>query len=160
MMFTINKHCTNSIVWQYSSTIIYNWNFTQRFPNRYDSFYYLDIGAVYLAPALSNIPPTAALSSAFLGYNPVDSILAALPAPIVAHIPQATLNTLTGTTWFPQTLQNAFVPSLRTSFYIGALLSVIAAILSVLRGEKYIHEHEIIRTSTKIHLKSESEKSD
>ncbi|MGB9201109.1 MAG: hypothetical protein WCB89_06505, partial [Methanobacterium sp.] len=76
---------------------------------------------------------------------------------LVAHIPQATLNTLTGITWFPQTLQNAFVPSLRTSFYIGALLSIIAAILSALRGEKYIHEHEIIRSKTDVNLKSEFE---
>jgi hypothetical protein len=46
-------------------------------PIRYDSFYYLDIGAVYLAPVFElifHLP--AVLFSAFLGYNPVDSILA------------------------------------------------------------------------------------
>ncbi len=157
MMYTINNTAQTASMAIFFTIIIIG--ITQRFPEAMTASL-SSIGAVYLAPALSNIPPTAALFSAFLGYNPVDAILTALPAPIVAHIPQATLNTLTGTTWFPQTLQNAFVPSLRTSFYIGALLSVIAAILSVLRGEKYIHEHEIIRTSTKIHLKSESEKSD
>ncbi len=157
MMYTINNTAQTASMAIFFTIIIIG--ITQRFPEAMTASL-SSIGAVYLAPALSNIPPTAALFSAFLGYNPVDAILTALPAPLVAHIPQATLNTLTGTTWFPQTLQNAFVPSLRTSFYIGALLSVIAAILSVLRGEKYIHEHEIIRTSTKIHLKSESEKSD
>jgi O-antigen ligase len=55
---------------------------------------------------------------------------------------------LTGTTWFPSTLANAFIPSLRTSFYIGALLSAIAAILSALRGEKYIHEHEVLKNKS------------
>jgi MFS family permease len=154
MMYTINNTAQTASMAIFFTIIIIG--ITQRFPEAMTASL-SSIGAVYLAPALSNIPPTAALFSAFLGYNPVDAILTALPAPLVAHIPQATLNTLTGTTWFPQTLQNAFVPSLRTSFYIGALLSVIAAILSVLRGEKYIHEHEIIRTSTKIHLKSESE---
>ena len=157
MMYTINNTAQTASMAIFFTIIIIG--ITQRFPEAMTASL-SSIGAVYLAPALSNIPPTAALFSAFLGYNPVESILSALPAPLVAHIPQATLNTLTGTTWFPQTLQNAFVPSLRTSFYIGALLSVIAAILSALRGGKYIHEHEIIRTSTKINLnpKSESEK--
>ena len=68
-------------------------------------------------------------------------------------IPHATLNTLTGTTWFPSTLANAFIPSLRTSFYIGALLSVIAAILSVLRGEKYIHEPEELKNNNEPDIK-------
>ena len=154
MMYTINNTAQTASMAIFFTIIIIG--ITQRFPEAMTASL-SSIGAAYLAPALSNIPPTAALFSAFLGYNPVDAILTALPAPLVAHIPQATLNTLTGTTWFPQTLQNAFVPSLRTSFYIGALLSVIAAILSVLRGEKYIHEHEILRKSTKIHLKSESE---
>jgi MFS family permease len=157
MMYTINNTAQTASMAIFFTIIIVG--ITQRFPEAMTASL-SSIGAVYLAPALNNIPPTAALFSAFLGYNPVNSILAALPAPLVAHIPQATLNTLTGITWFPQTLQNAFVPSLRTSFYIGALLSVIAAILSALRGGKYIHEHEIITTNTKVRLKPESEKSD
>ena len=43
---------------------------------------------------------------------------------------------LTGTTWFPTTLANAFMPSLRISFYIGALLSVIAAVLASMTGSR------------------------
>ncbi len=39
----------------------------------------------------------------------------------------------------PSTLAEAFMPSLRISFFIGAILSVIAAILSAMRGERYIH---------------------
>jgi len=150
MMYTImNTAQTASMAIFFTIVII---GLTQRFPEAMTTSL-SSIGAVYLAPALSNIPPTAALFSAFLGYNPVDAILSALPAPIVAHIPQATLNTLTDTTWFPTTLENAFIPSLRISFYIGAILSAIAAILSVLRGEKYIHEHEIIKISIKPDLK-------
>src|SRR5664280_2129481 len=47
---------------------------TQRFPDAMLSSL-TSIGAVNLAPALGNIPPTSALFSAFLGYNPVNSIL-------------------------------------------------------------------------------------
>ena len=121
---------------------------TQRFPDAMLSSL-TSIGAVNLAPVLSNIPPTAALFSAFLGYNPVNAILITLPPSIVTHIPNSILNTLTGITWFPSTLANAFLPSLQTSFIIGAIISAIAAILSALRGERYIHEDKVNKDSSK-----------
>jgi MFS family permease len=155
MMYTImNTAFTASMAIFFTIVIV---GITQRFPEAMTTSL-ANIGAVQLSPILSNIPPTAALFSAFLGYNPVDAILAALPAPLVALIPHSTLNTLTGTTWFPSTLANAFLPSLRTSFYIGALLSIIAAILSALRGGKYIHGDEIIKTGSEDESPSEVEK--
>jgi MFS family permease len=151
MMYTImNTAMTASMAIFFTIVIV---GITQRFPDAMTSSL-ASIGAVNLAPVLSNIPPTAALFSAFLGYNPVNAILSSLPASFVAHIPQSTLTSLTSTTWFPQTLANAFIPSLRTSFYIGALLSAIGALLSALRGEKYIHEHEEIKTVSKADLKN------
>jgi MFS family permease len=126
---------------------------TQRFPDAMLSSL-TSIGAVNLAPILTNIPPTAALFSAFLGYNPINAILTTLPPSIVAHIPGSTLNTLTGITWFPSTLANAFLPSLQTSFIIGAVISIIAAILSALRGERYIHEDKIIKDVQLSEIKS------
>jgi hypothetical protein len=51
-----------------------------------------------------------------------------------------TITTPTGTTWFPTTLAQAFMPSHRISFYIGALLSIIAAILSAMTGSRFVHE--------------------
>ncbi len=128
---------------------------TQRFPEAMTSSL-ASIGAVNLAPVLSNIPPTAALFSAFLGYNPVDAILPTLSTSVASHIPNSILNILTGITWFPSTLANAFLPSLQTSFIIGAILSAIGALLSALRGERYIHDEIIIDEDTKI--KHESKK--
>lgn len=98
------------------------------------------LGAAELAPVLSSIPPTGALFAAFLGYNPVSSILAGLPPSIVGGIPASTVSALESSTWFPSTLAVAFMPSLRLSFYIGAVLCAIAAVLSAMRGERYIHE--------------------
>jgi hypothetical protein len=99
-----------------------------------------DAGAPGLIIPMSAIPPTGALFAAFLGYNPVTAILAALPAFTVATISPAAITTLTGTTWFPTTLAQAFMPSLRISFYIGAGLSIIAAIFSSMLGTQFIHE--------------------
>ncbi|MGB7967933.1 MAG: MFS transporter, partial [Methanobacterium sp.] len=139
MMYTImNTAFTASMAIFFTIVIV---GITQRFPDAMTTSL-ASIGAINLAPVLSNIPPTSALFSAFLGYNPVNAILGVLPASFVALIPHSTLTILTGSTWFPSTLANAFLPSLRTSFYIGALLSATAAILSALRGEKYIHEND------------------
>lgn len=130
---------------------------TQRFPDAMTASL-TSIGAAQLAPVLIQIPPTGALFSAFLGYNPVNAILSVLPTNIVASIPQSTMTTLTGTTWFPSTLATAFMPSLKISFYIGAIFCALAAILSALRGENYIHEHETLEIRGKDSLRSNNER--
>ncbi len=136
MMTTVmNTAFTASMAMFFTIVIV---GITQRFPAEMTSSL-LAIGAVKLAPIMSNIPPTGALFSAFLGYNPVESILSNIPAGVVATIPAATKTTITGTTWFPSAFATAFMPSLKISFYIGAVLCALAAILSALRGETYIH---------------------
>ena len=99
-----------------------------------------EAGAPGLIAPMSAIPPTGALFAAFLGYNPVRTILAAIPQSVVAALSPATLAILTGITWFPVTLARAFMPSLGLSFLIGAAISIAAAILSAMRGPRYVHE--------------------
>lgn len=93
-----------------------------------------------LGDQLAGLPPTNALFSAFLGYNPMGSTLEVMDPNVVSAIPQSVLDTLKSNYWFPQTLQQAFMPALRASFIIGAVLSAIAALLSAMRGERYVHE--------------------
>jgi MFS family permease len=93
-----------------------------------------------LASYLASMSPTNALFSAFLGYNPMDSVLNSMNSSIVGSIPQQIVTTLTSNYWFPQTLQQAFMPALRISFIIGAILCGIAAVLSAMRGQKYVYE--------------------
>jgi hypothetical protein len=96
--------------------------------------------ATQIIPAMSAIPPTGALFAAFLGYNPVQMIIAGLSPTLLATVAPATLATLTGVVWFPTTLAHAFMPSLALSFYIGAGLSFVAALLCAMRGDKYVEE--------------------
>jgi EmrB/QacA subfamily drug resistance transporter len=96
--------------------------------------------ATQLIPAMSAIPPTGALFAAFLGYNPVQMILAGLSPALLATVAPATIATITGVIWFPTTLAQAFMPSLALSFYIGAAISFIAALLCAMRGDKYVEE--------------------
>jgi EmrB/QacA subfamily drug resistance transporter len=102
-------------------------------------------GVPQLAAAFSSISPTSALFSAFLGYNPMLSILAAPQlSSIVAQIPKATYSYLVGQTFFPTAIAPAFVSALDLSFYIGAVLSIGGALASLLRGGQYIHEETVV----------------
>ncbi len=98
-------------------------------------------GVPQLAGALSSsVSPTSALFAAFLGANPVASILAAPQlASVVAQIPKSTLAYLEGPKFFPTAIAPSFISALDLSFYIGAVLSVAAAVASLLRGDQYIH---------------------
>jgi hypothetical protein len=78
-----------------------------------------------LASYLAGMSPTNALFSAFLGYNPMDSILSSMNSSVSSSIPQQITTTLTSNYWFPQTLQQAFMPALRISFIIGAVLCAV-----------------------------------
>jgi len=101
-------------------------------------------GVPQLATVFSSISPTSALFSAFLGYNPMQSILANPQlASGVAQIPRSTLTYLEGQTFFPRAIAPSFVSALDLSFYIGAALSLAAALASLLRGRAYIHEEEV-----------------
>jgi len=97
-----------------------------------------------LAQHVSNIPPTGALFAAFLGYDPVKSILSSLPQGVAASIPQQAIATIEAKNWFPTTIANPFMESLHASFYIGAALSLIAAVSSALRGPKVALDQKVV----------------
>ncbi len=95
-----------------------------------------------IAYLFSKIPPTGALFAAFLGYNPVSSILSQLQASQVSQLSSATLATITSTHWFPTVIATPFMNALGASFYIGAGISVVAAVSSAFRGRVYIYDTE------------------
>ncbi len=97
------------------------------------------LGATHIAADAGRIPPTTALFSAFLGYNPVKTILGQLPPNDTRNLSNSTISEITSKTWFPDAIAPSFMESLDTAFYIGAVLSVLAAIASVLRGRRYVN---------------------
>jgi MFS family permease len=92
-----------------------------------------------VASQTANLPPTGALFAAFLGYNPMQQLL---PAAVLTNLPAAARNLILSKEFFPSLMAPAFMASLRITFYGAAAMSLIAAIASMLRGEKYIHELE------------------
>jgi EmrB/QacA subfamily drug resistance transporter len=93
-----------------------------------------------LAQALSATPASAALFASFLGYNPVATILQSFPASSLNAVPKATIDFLTGSSFFPNAISSPFMAALREAFIIGAAMCVIAAVCSALRGKKYVND--------------------
>lgn len=97
-------------------------------------------GAPQLGVAVfQKIAPTSALFAAFLGYNPMQTILASLPSNLTSTLSPSVITTLTGTSWFPDAFAPAFMAALRVAIYINATLAFCAAAASVVRGKKYIY---------------------
>ncbi len=111
-----------------------------------------------VAVDVTHLPPTTALFAAFLGYNPIKSLLSQLPQKDLSLISNHTLNIITSQDWFPNAIATPFMKSLSLSFYIGAALSFIAAIASSLRGRKYIHGKESDLTESIIKEELEDER--
>lgn len=92
-----------------------------------------------VAQAFSATPATAALFGAFLGYNPIQTIIGTLPHSIVSSIPITTVQQLTANTFFPKAIAAPFMTALREAFIIGAIMCFIAAVFSIVRGDKYVY---------------------
>jgi MFS family permease len=88
------------------------------------------------AQNIANLPPTAALFAAFLGYNPLGTLL---PSQVLHSLPAAAQAHLLGKTFFPSLIAGPFEQGLRIAFSISVVLSILAALASLLRGKRYIH---------------------
>jgi EmrB/QacA subfamily drug resistance transporter len=95
---------------------------------------------VQVGQVFASTPASGALFGAFLGYNPVGTILQALPASIVSSIPASTYTYITGSEFFPTAISSPFMVALREAFVIGAILCFVAAICSGMRGKNYINK--------------------
>jgi len=92
------------------------------------------------ASRIAHLPPTSALFSAFLGYNPMAHLL---PPSVLAHLAPHTRLLLLGHSYFPHLIAPPFMDGLRGAFYVSAGMAVIAAFASVLRGRQYFHEQTV-----------------
>jgi hypothetical protein len=79
------------------------------------------------------------LFAAFLGYNPMGTLL----GPAAAHLPHATAVYLTGHTFFPSLVSKPFASGIHAAFYFAAGCCVLAAVASWLRGGKYYHVEQV-----------------
>ncbi len=91
-----------------------------------------------LGGALSS-DPTGAIFGAFLGVNPMGLLLAQLGPLLPQPIPASVAATLVSKPFFPNAIAPAFLGGLREALLAGGFLTLVAAVISALRGERYIH---------------------
>ncbi|MQY21783.1 MFS transporter [Nocardia macrotermitis] len=83
------------------------------------------------ADQLAALPPVSSLFSAFLGNNPIAHLLG--PG-VLNSLPPASADALTGTTFFPQLVSGPFHHGLVIVFTTAAIMALISALASLLRG--------------------------
>jgi MFS family permease len=93
------------------------------------------------AAHLAHLPPVGSLFAAFLGYNPMhtllgDKVLAALPPGKAAYV--------TGTTFFRKLISSPFKHGLAIAFSASLLMCLVAAAASWLRGSRYVHADDAV----------------
>jgi hypothetical protein len=89
-----------------------------------------------VAAQIGATPPVGSLFAAFLGYNPIQSLLG--PTGILDS-PKVDGATLIGKEFFPQLISGPFHDGLVVVFWAAAIMSIIGAVASFLGGAKYVH---------------------
>ncbi|MFL6266197.1 MAG: MFS transporter [Actinomycetes bacterium] len=89
------------------------------------------------AERIARLPPVGSLFAAFLGYNPIRTLLG--PAALEQLSPAQVAN-LTGTSFFPRLIAEPFQHGLAIVFLAALVMSLVAAAASWLRGGRYVHE--------------------
>ena len=94
------------------------------------------------AARVAALPPVSVMFAALLGYNPVQTLLghslSSLPASHVAY--------LTGRSFFPSLIAPAFLRRAWTSRSTSpSRACLIAAVASLLRGKRYVHEQHAVK---------------
>jgi len=94
-----------------------------------------------LAGHVASLPPVSVLFAAFLGYNPMQTLLG---PDALAHLPAADRAVLVGHSFFPQLISVPFRGGLTAAFSFSAAACLIAAAASWSRGSRYVHGEERI----------------
>jgi MFS family permease len=90
------------------------------------------------AHQIASLPPVASLFAAVLGVNPVQHLLSANG--VLATLPAAGRRVLTGRVFFPELISQPFHHGLIVVFSVATGLAAIAAVASLLRGGRYVHQ--------------------
>ena len=94
------------------------------------------------ASAIAHLPAVGSLFSSFLGFNPLKNLLGSQGA---THVSDQQWLTLTGKHFFPDLIQVPFHNGLEIVFTTAIVLSLIAAVISALRGKRFVYGEHMVR---------------
>lgn len=89
-----------------------------------------------VAGELSKLPPVSYLFAALLGYNPLGTLLGPT---VLNSLPAAAADRITSRSFFPQLISAPFHSGLAVVFTFSAVICLIAAVASWVRGGKFVH---------------------
>ncbi|HEY1919306.1 MAG TPA: MFS transporter [Streptosporangiaceae bacterium] len=90
-----------------------------------------------LATHVASLPPVSTLFAALLGYNPVQHLLG---PKALAKLPAHNAAVLTGNRFFPNIISGPFHHGLIIVFTAAAIMSVIGAVISLMRGKQFYYD--------------------
>jgi MFS family permease len=99
------------------------------------------------ATRISHVPPVASLFAAFLGYNPMATLLG---HHVLATLPAGQAQQLTSHSFFPTLISDPFHQALVYAFTFAIAACLIAAVASALRGGKYHHLEAVVVTPAEV----------
>jgi MFS family permease len=94
-----------------------------------------------VAAQVGQTPPVGSLFAAFLGYNPIQSLLGPTGVLTSPHVDAAAL---VGKEFFPQLISGPFHDGLVVVFIAAAVMSIVGAVASFAGGSKYVHEEKAV----------------
>ena len=86
------------------------------------------------------LPPVGSVFAAFLGVNPVQQLLG---PDVIGTLPADKAAELTGRSFFPGLISGPFHSGLIVVFTAAAVMSVVAAVVSLARGNRYVHTDQL-----------------
>ena len=92
------------------------------------------------AHSVASLPPIGTLFAAFLGDNAIQLELSRIG--VLQTLPHAQAAYLTGRQFFPRLISAPFANGLHLAMYFAAVTSLLAAVVSLLRGGRYVHATE------------------
>jgi EmrB/QacA subfamily drug resistance transporter len=92
-----------------------------------------------IAQQVANAPPVGYLFAAFLGYNPLGTLI---PASVLNSLPPQQAATITSRAFFPQLIDTAFHKGLVEVLVFSIVMCLIGAAASWVRGGKYVYREE------------------
>jgi MFS family permease len=93
-----------------------------------------------VASQVAHLPPVSTLFASFLGYNPVQALLK--PFGVLPKLSAANRSALTSKAFFPQLVSAPFHHGLVIVFTAAIIMSVTAALVSLLRGKQYVYDDD------------------
>jgi MFS family permease len=93
-----------------------------------------------VADRIGALPPVSVLFAAFLGYNPIKTLVG---TKVLDKLNPANQATLTGHGFFPHLISAPFHAGIKTAFIFSAVVSLVAAVASWSRGGRFVNnEHD------------------